>query len=164
MAAETEERGSPTCPGRGLPHASAARYFPWRTVKDERYENNISSPAHRPWRGGVRAKGSVEKEAGKGSSFREEWLQAKVYLYSSEVCENETWQTGEPVFDKSHMIYNNRPAGKFQKSPVNQPASQAPAAESISRLDTDGSEQPEKQSPTITRGQLLCVCNYGHMF
>lgn len=112
----------------------------------------------------MRVKGSVEKEFGKGRSSREEWLQAKVYLYGSEVCENETWQTGEPVFDQSHMIYNNSPAGKFQKSPVKQPASQTLAAESVSSSETDGSQQPENESPTIARGQLFCVCNYGHMF
>lgn len=71
------------------------------------------------------------EQFGKGRSSREVWLQAKVYLYVSEVCGDETWQTGEPVFYKSHMIYNNRPPGESQKELVKQPASYTPAAENI---------------------------------
>jgi len=108
VAVEAEERGERTCPGRGLPHGSAARYFPSRTVKDERKENNIVSPAQRQQRGGgmllrwgegrERRGVLTGEQFGKGRSSREVWLQAKVYLYVSEVCEDETWQTEEPVF------------------------------------------------------------------
>lgn len=68
------------------------------------------------------------EQFGKGRSSREVWLQAKVYLYVSEVCGDETWQTGEPVFlfcfvifYKLHMIYNSSPPGKFEKEPHKTP-------------------------------------------
>lgn len=30
---------------------------------------------------------------------------------------DETWQTGEPVFYESHMIYNNSPPGETREAP-----------------------------------------------
>lgn len=71
----------------------------------------------REWRGVL-----TREQFGKGRRSREVWLQAKVYLYVSEVCGDEIWQTGEPVFFyKSHMIYNNSPPGKLQKEPRKTP-------------------------------------------
>lgn len=51
------------------------------------------------WEGRGEGRGVLTVEQfGKGRSYREVWLRARVYLYVSEVCWDETWQTGEPVF------------------------------------------------------------------
>lgn len=108
----------------------------WRTVKDKSNESSITSPVERCCTGGsgVGWGGVESKRVGvdKGRQFvggrgsREVWLQAKLYLYVSEVSGDEIRQTGEPVFfpllllllNKSHVIYNNHPPGNVQRSPV----------------------------------------------
>lgn len=61
--------GVQTCPGRSLPHVSVARYFPRRTVKARRIENNIFEPEQRQWQqgraglGGWGGSGVVDRRA-----------------------------------------------------------------------------------------------------
>lgn len=90
------------------------------------------------------------EQFGEGRSSREVWLQAKVYLYVSEVCGDETWQTGEPVFYESHMIYNNSPLGKLQKVPRKMPRLLQTGGRKHQQLQTDGIQKHENGSPTIT--------------
>lgn len=49
----------------------------------------------------------TREQFGKGRGSREVWLQAKVYLYVSEVSEDEIWQTGEPVFFLFFFLINH---------------------------------------------------------
>lgn len=102
------------------------------------------------------------EQFGKGRSSREVWLQAKLYLYVSEVWGDETWQTEEPVFYESHMIYNNSPSGELQKEPRKTPRLLHTGSRKHQQLQTDGIQKPENESPTITREQLLYVYNHGH--
>lgn len=102
------------------------------------------------------------EQFGEGRSSREVWLQAKVYLYVCEVFGDETWQTGEPVFYESRMIYNNNLSGKLQKETCKMLRLLHTGGRKHQQLRTDGIQEPENESPTITQGQLHYVYNYVH--
>lgn len=114
--------GVQTCPGRSLPHVSVARYFPRRTVKARRIENNIFEPEQRQWQqgraGGMGGAGVgllTGEQFGEGRGSREVWLRAKVYLYILEGCGDANLADRRTSFYESHMIYNNSPTGKVTK-------------------------------------------------
>ncbi len=53
-------------------------------------------------------------------------------------------------FYKSHMIYNNSPPGKLQKEPRKMPRLLHTGGRKHQQLQTDGIQEPENGSPTIT--------------
>lgn len=108
----------------------------------------------------------TSKQIGKGRRSTEVWLQAKVYLYVSEVCQGETWQTEEPVLLFFFFLWINHTyftttslQANYKRSPINQPTSYTAAAESINSID-NGIAEPK--NPTITCEQYLY--NYIHTF
>lgn len=77
----------------------------------------------------------------------------KSICMSVRVFGDETWQTREPVFFyESHMIYNNNnnTAGKLQKEPREVPRLFHTGGRVHQQLWTDGIQEPENESHTIT--------------
>lgn len=53
-------------------------------------------------------------------------------------------------FYESHMIYNNNPQGKLQKEPRTMPRLLHTGGRKHQQLQTDGIQEPENESSTIT--------------
>lgn len=119
------------------------------------------------WWGGGRA--NREGECWQESSLVKEEVPGRYGCRPKSICmsvrflEMELGRQENQFFYESHMIYNNNnTAGKLQKEPRKMPRLLHTGGRKHQQLRTDGIQEPENESPTMTWGQLHYVYNYVH--
>lgn len=129
-------------------------------------ENNTIGPVQRLQRG----EGGDVVECWQGSSLVKEEVPGRYGCRPKSICMSLRFVETKPGRQENlfcfFVFFINRTwfttaalRASSRRSPIKRRTSYTLTAESINSSETDGFQEPENESPTITR-ETLCVCNY----